>query len=82
MTREEWRAYNKRMKALAARDKKIPQLTTLEEKTMLTEWHLERADRDEKIADKAFNIAIAFLIIAGVANVVSVVFNILTLIYR
>lgn len=43
MTCEEWRAYNKRMKELAARDKKIPQLTTLEEKTMLTEWHLERA---------------------------------------
>lgn len=73
MTREEWRAYNKRMKALAARDKKIPRLTTLEEKTMLTEWHLERADRFLKATDAVLAVAILAQVIAAICLIVKIV---------
>ena len=77
MTRKEWRAYNKRMKVLAWKDKKFPQQTTLEEMRELTDWHLESARRNYKSADTWLNAAFVFLIIGGIANVVAIVFVIL-----
>lgn len=50
MTRKEWRAYNKRMKALDWKYKKSPQHTTLEEIRELTDWHWERARRFNEAA--------------------------------
>lgn len=77
MTRKEWRAYSKRMKVLAWKDKKFPQQTTLEEMRELTDWHLESAMRNYKSAEVFQNVAIVFLIIGGIANVVTIVFLIL-----
>ena len=77
MTRKEWRAYSKRMKALAWKDKKFPQQTTLEEMRELTDWHWESARRNYKSADAWLNAAIVFLIIGGIANAVAIVFVIL-----
>lgn len=82
MTRKEWRAYNKRMKALERKDKKFPQRTTLEEMMELTDWYLESARRDNKSAKVWQKAAIVFLIIGGIANVVTIVFLILKAMYR
>lgn len=82
MSREEWRAYCKRMKALDKRNKKFPKSVTTEERLALLDWHRKCAKRDEERPDIAFIIAIVSLIIGGIANVVAFVFNVLTMIYR
>lgn len=50
MTRKEWRAYSKRMKALERRDQKFPSLTTHEENRELIDWNWEKARRYNKAA--------------------------------
>lgn len=81
MTRKEWRAYSKHMKVLEKRDKEFHNLT-IKELEDLTDWNWEKARRDEKSANTAFIVSIVFLVIGGVANVVAIVFKILTLLYR
>lgn len=50
MTRKEWRAYSKRMKALERRDQKFPSLTTHEENRELIDWNWEKTRRYNKAA--------------------------------
>lgn len=82
MTRKEWRAYNKRMKVLELEDKKFPQRTSLEEMKELTDWHLESARRNNRSAEVLQNVALSFLVVSGIAQVVAIVFIILNAIYH
>lgn len=50
MTRKEWRAYSKRMKALDKKSKEFPDQTTIEELKELTDWNWEKARRYDKAA--------------------------------
>lgn len=82
MTRKEWRAYNKRMKELAKKDKEFPQRTSFEEMKELTDWHLESARRNNRSAEVLQNVALSFLVVSGIAQVVTIVFIILNAIYH
>ena len=82
MTRKEWRAYCKHMKALEKRDKEFPQRTSLEEMKELTDWHLESARRNKKSAEVLQNVALSFFVVSGIAQVVAIVFIILNAIYH
>lgn len=73
MTRKEWRAYNKRMKALEWKNKKFPQRTTLEEMNELTKWYIEKAKRHQKAAIVPLTIAIVCQIIAVTCLIIKVV---------
>lgn len=82
MTRKEWSAYCKHMKALEKRDKEFPQRTSLEEMKELTDWHLESARRNNKSAEVLQNVALSFFVVSGIAQVVAIVFIILNAIYH
>ena len=81
MSRKEWRAYCKHMKALEKRDKEFHNLT-IKELEDLTDWYLESARRNNKSAEVLQNVALSFLIVSGIVQVVAIVFIILNAIYH
>lgn len=81
MSRKEWRAYCKYMKVLEKRDKEFHNLT-IKELEDLTDWYLESARRNNRSAEVLQNVALSFLVVSGIAQVVAIVFIILNAIYH
>lgn len=71
MTRKEWRAYCKHMKALEKRDKEFHNLT-IKELEDLTDWNWEKARR----YDEAAKIPIAISIVGWSITFICLIINV------